>query len=300
MVTAAGTAHANRLPVLLIAGDTFTNRLPDPVLQQVEHFGDPTVTVSDAFKAVTRYWDRITHPAQVISSLPQAGAAMLDPADCGPAFLALPQDIQEVAFDYPEVFFEPRTWAIPRPRPDRRKLAEAVALLKTASNPVLIAGGGVRYSQAGNVVADFAVRRGIPIVETVAGKGAVTHYHPAHAGPIGIIGSSSANALAAEADVILAVGTRLQDFTTGSWTAFSPDARFILVNAARFDAVKHRALAVHGDALETVTELDAELGAWRVDPTHMARAQMRFKEWDALLEVHCRPRITLQCRPTRR
>ena len=284
MVTAAGTAHANRLPVLLIAGDTFANRLPDPVLQQVEHFGDPTVTANDAFKAVTRYWDRITHPAQILSSLPQAVAAMLDPADCGPAFLALPQDTQEVAFDYPEVFFEPRLWTIPRPRPDRQRLAEAAALLKTARKPLLIAGGGVRYSLAEGAVAEFAVKRGIPIVETIAGKGGVTHYHPAHAGPIGIIGSTSANALAAEADVILAVGTRLQDFTTGSWTAFSPGARFISINAARFDAVKHRALAVVGDALETVTELDAALGDWRADPGHMARARTLFKEWDALLD----------------
>ena len=284
MVTAAGTAHANRLPVLLIAGDTFANRLPDPVLQQVEHFGDPTVTANDAFKAVTRYWDRITHPAQILSSLPQAVAAMLDPADCGPAFLALPQDTQEVAFDYPEVFFEPRLWTIPRPRPDRQRLAEAAALLKTARKPLLIAGGGVRYSLAEGAVAEFAVKRGIPIVETIAGKGGVTHYHPAHAGPIGIIGSTSANALAAEADVILAVGTRLQDFTTGSWTAFSPGARFISINAARFDAVKHRALAVVGDALETVTELDAALGDWHADPGHMARARTLFKEWDALLD----------------
>ena len=284
MVTAAGTAHANRLPVLLIAGDTFANRLPDPVLQQVEHFGDPTVTANDAFKAVTRYWDRISHPAQILSSLPQAVAAMLDPADCGPAFLALPQDTQEVAFDYPEVFFEPRLWTIPRPRPDRQRLAEAAALLKTARKPLLIAGGGVRYSLAEGAVAEFAVKRGIPIVETIAGKGGVTHYHPAHAGPIGIIGSTSANALAAEADVILAVGTRLQDFTTGSWTAFSPGARFISINAARFDAVKHRALAVVGDALETVTELDAALGDWRADPGHMARARTLFKEWDALLD----------------
>ena len=284
MVTAAGTAHANRLPVLLIAGDTFANRLPDPVLQQVEHFGDPTVTANDAFKAVTRYWDRISHPAQILSSLPQAVAAMLDPADCGPAFLALPQDTQEVAFDYPEVFFEPRLWTIPRPRPDRQRLAEAAALLKTARKPLLIAGGGVRYSLAEGAVAEFAVKRGIPIVETIAGKGGVTHYHPAHAGPIGIIGSTSANALAAEADVILAVGTRLQDFTTGSWTAFSPGARFISINAARFDAVKHRALAVVGDALETVTELDAALGDWHADPGHMARARTLFKEWDALLD----------------
>ncbi|MGO9423344.1 3D-(3,5/4)-trihydroxycyclohexane-1,2-dione acylhydrolase (decyclizing), partial [Roseiarcus sp.] len=289
MVTAAGTALANRLPVLLLSGDTFTSRLPDPVLQQVEQFGDPTVTVNDAFKAVTRYWDRITHPAQIISSLPQAVATMLDPGDCGPAFIGLLQDIQEVAFDYPEAFFEERTWTIPRLRPDRRKVAEAVALLKTAKRPLLISGGGVRYSLAEEVVAAFAVKRGLPIVETIAGKGGVTHEHPAHAGPIGIVGSTSANALAAEADVILAVGTRLQDFTTGSWTAFSKDARFISINAARFDAVKHRALAVVGDALETVTELDAELGSWRVDPAHMTRAKALFKEWDALLDGHQAP-----------
>jgi len=285
MMTAAGTAHANRLPVLLLSGDTFTNRVPDPVLQQVEHFGDPTITVNDAFKAVVRYWDRITHPAQIISSLPQATATMLDPADCGPAFIALPQDIQEVAFDYPLSFFEERTWSIPRPRPDRRKLAEATALLKSAKKPILISGGGVRYSLAEKAVADFAVKHGIPIVETIAGKGGVTHYHPAHAGPIGIIGSTSANTLAGEADVVLAVGTRLQDFTTGSWTAFSPEARFIAINAAHFDAVKHRALAVVGDALETVSELDAELGSWRVDPAHLQRAKALFKEWDALVDA---------------
>jgi 3D-(3,5/4)-trihydroxycyclohexane-1,2-dione acylhydrolase (decyclizing) len=157
MVTAAGVAHSNRLPVLLISGDSFTNRLPDPVMQQVEHFGDPTVTVNDAFKAVTRYWDRITHPSQILSSLPQAVATMLDPADCGPAFLALPQDTQELAFDYPDVFFKERTWSIPRPRPDRRKLTDAAALLKSAKKPILISGGGVRYSLAEQVVADFAV-----------------------------------------------------------------------------------------------------------------------------------------------
>jgi 3D-(3,5/4)-trihydroxycyclohexane-1,2-dione acylhydrolase (decyclizing) len=289
MVTAAGVAHTNRLPVLLLAGDTFVNRRPDPVMQQVEHFGDPTINVNDVFKAVTRYWDRIVHPEQIISSLPRAVAMMLDPADCGPAFLALPQDIQEVAYDYPEVFFEPRTWAVPRPRSDRQKLVEAAALLKTAKKPILISGGGVRDSLAENVVAEFAVKRGIPIVGTLAGKGGLTHCHPAHAGPIGIIGSASANALAAEADVVLAIGTRLQDFTTGSWTAFSPDARFISINAARFDAVKHRALAAVGDALETVTELDAELGSWRVDPAHMARAKGLFKEWDALLDTHQAP-----------
>ena len=289
MVTAAGTAHANRLPVLLIAGDTFTNRLPDPVLQQVEHFGDPSVTVNDAFKAVTRYWDRITHPAQILQSLPQAVGAMLDPADCGPAFIALPQDTQELAFDYPVEFFEDRLWSIPRPRPDRKSVAEAAALLKTAKKPLIIAGGGVRYSGAEEAVAKFATERGIPVVETIAGKGGLTHYHPVHAGPIGIVGSTSANALAAEADVILAIGTRLQDFTTGSWTAFSRDARFISINAARFDALKHRALAVVGDALESVAELDAELGAWKAPGGHLPHAKKLFAEWDALLDDHQTP-----------
>ncbi|MDE3026837.1 MAG: 3D-(3,5/4)-trihydroxycyclohexane-1,2-dione acylhydrolase (decyclizing) [Paracoccaceae bacterium] len=286
MVTAAGTAHANRLPVLLIAGDTFNNRLPDPVLQQVEHYNNPTTTVNDAFKAVTRYWDRITHPAQIIQSLPQAIAGMLDPADCGPAFIGLPQDTQELAFDYPELFFEERLWSIPRPRADKSALTKAVTLLKTAKKPLIIAGGGVRYSGGEATLATFAAKRGIPVVETIAGKGGLTHYHPVHCGPIGIIGSTSANTLAEEADVVLAVGTRLQDFTTGSWTAFSQDAQFISINAARFDAIKHRALAVVGDALETVEELDGLLGAWTADAAHLPRAKALFKEWDALLDSH--------------
>ena len=284
MVTAAGTAHANRLPVLLISGDTFTNRLPDPVLQQVEHFGNPTLTVNDAFKAVTRYWDRITHPAQILQSLPQAIATMLDPADCGPAFIALPQDTQELGFDYPLAFFEEKVWTIPRPRPDRTALAEAAKLLKTARRPLIIAGGGVRYSGAEGAVADLAARCGIPVVETIAGKGGLTHYHPVHCGPVGIIGSTSANTLAAEADVILAIGTRLQDFTTGSWTAFAQEARFIGINAARFDAAKHRAIPVVGDALEVVSELTAALGDWQADAAHLPRAKALFQDWDALLD----------------
>ncbi|PAU74108.1 MULTISPECIES: 3D-(3,5/4)-trihydroxycyclohexane-1,2-dione acylhydrolase (decyclizing) [Halomonas] len=289
MVTAAGTAMANRLPVLLLAGDTFANRLPDPVLQQVEHFNNPTVTVNDSFKSVVRYWDRITHPEQVITSLPQALATMLDPADCGPVFIGLAQDTQEKAFDYPEAFFEPKVWSIPRPRPDRKVIEEAAALLKTAKNPLIISGGGVRYSLAENEVAAFAEKRGIPVVETIAGKGALTHDHPVLAGPIGIVGSTSANALAAEADVILAIGTRLQDFTTGSWTAFSKDAKFISVNAARWDATKHRAIAVVGDALETVAELDAALGDFAMPASYMAKAKGLFDEWNALLDEHQAP-----------
>ncbi len=289
MVTAAGLAHANRLPVLLLAGDVFANRRPDPVLQQVEHFGDPTLTVNDAFKAVTRYWDRITRPEQILGSLPQAIGTMLDPATCGPAFLALCQDVQGMAFDYPAAFFAPAFHAVPRPRPDRDALAEAVALLQGAKRPLIVAGGGVRYSLAEEALARFAEGRGIPVTETVAGKGTLTHEHPLHVGPIGIIGSTSANALAAEADVVLAIGTRLQDFTTGSWTVFAPDARILAINAARFDAAKHRALSLVGDARESVAELDAALGDWRADPAWKRKGEAEFARWNALLDARQKP-----------
>ncbi|MBA3323764.1 MAG: 3D-(3,5/4)-trihydroxycyclohexane-1,2-dione acylhydrolase (decyclizing) [Rhodobacteraceae bacterium] len=289
MVTAAGVAHANRLPVLLLAGDVFASRRPDPVLQQIEAFSDPTISVNDAFRPVTRYWDRITHPEQIISSLPQAVATMLDPADCGPAFLGLCQDTQEIAYRYPAAFFAPTLHTIPRPRPDRDRLAAAAAKLRAAKRPLIIAGGGVRYSLGEAAVAAFALDRGIPMAETIAGKGCVTHDHPAHVGPIGVIGSTSANALAAEADVILAIGTRLQDFTTGSWTAFAPDAEFVSINAARWDATKHRALAVVGDARETVAELDAALGDWKAYPAWTSRGPAEFARWNALVDDLQRP-----------
>jgi len=286
MVTAAGVAHTNRLPVLLLAGDVFASRTPDPVMQQVEHFNNPTTSVNDAFKAVTRYWDRITLPQQIISSMPQAIAAMLDPVDCGPAFIGLCQDTQEIAFDYPTAFFEPKVWFVPRPRADRRTLSDAAALLRAAKKPLIISGGGVRYSLAHDELADFANAHGIPVVETIAGKGTFGHHHPVHAGPIGIIGSTSANALAAEADVILAIGTRLQDFTTGSWTAFDRNAKFISVNTARWDATKHKALAVVGDARETLVELDSLLSDWSVPSHWMAKAKTLFAEWNVLLDKH--------------
>ena len=289
MVTAAGLAHSNRLPVLLLAGDTFANRRPDPVMQQVEHYGNPTITVNDSFKAVCRYWDRIALPEQIIGSLPQAVAAMLDPADCGPAFLSLCQDTQEVAYDYPEAFFVPTVWSIPRPRPDRERLAAAVELLKSAQKPLIISGGGTRYSLAEETVAQFALDRGIPIAETIAGKGAVAHGHPAHVGPIGILGSTSANALAAEADVVLAIGTRLMDFTTGSWTVFRHDAQIISINAARWDATKHRSLAVVGDARETVVELDAALGNWKAPASWTSNGRKLIAEWNELLGQYQKP-----------
>src|SRR5438105_5868353 len=201
MVTAAGVAHANRLPVLLLAGDTFANRIPDPVLQQVEHFGNPTTTVNDAFKAVTRYWDRISRPQQIISSLPQAVATMLDPGDCGPVFLALAQDVQAEAYDYPVEFFETKMHRVPRPRPDADALREAAKLLRHAKKPLIIAGGGVHYSLATEALAAFAEKHQVPVAETINGRAALVHEHPRNVGPIGVIGSSSANALAGEADV---------------------------------------------------------------------------------------------------
>lgn len=282
LVTAAATAMANRLPVLLLAGDTFVNRIPDPVLQQVEQFGDPSLTVNDAFKPVVRYWDRIVHPAQLIQSLPHAVATMLDPAECGPAFIGLPQDIQAQAFDWPEEFFEKRTHHVRRPRPDPMDVAAAVRILTGTSRPLIIAGGGVRYSLAESELLAFAEKHGVPVAETVAGKGSVPWDHPLSAGPIGVTGSTSANQLAAEADVVLAVGTRLQDFTTGSWTVFQhPDVQLVSINTARFDAVKHRATAMIGDARTTLAALGAGLGPWRAEAEWTGHATAVTSEWNS-------------------
>jgi 3D-(3,5/4)-trihydroxycyclohexane-1,2-dione acylhydrolase (decyclizing) len=290
MVTAAGVAHANRLPVLLLAGDTFVNRLPDPVLQQVENFANPGLTVNDAFRAVTRYWDRIVRPEQLLASLPQAVATLLDPADCGPAFIALPQDVQGEAFDYPAAFFEPRVHRVPRPRPDLEQLQAAAQLLRRARQPLLIAGGGVRYALADAELAAFAERHNIPVAETVAGRGLLLQRHPLNVGSIGVIGSASANALAAEADVVLAIGTRLQDFTTGSWSVFqNPEFRLIALNAARFDAHKHRALAVVGDAREGLRELSAGLGDWRAPDAWRRRAEQETAAWTRTVDQHSGP-----------
>ena len=263
MVTAAAVAHANRLPLLLLAGDTFHSRIPDPVLQQVEHFDGPSVTVNDAFRPVTRYWDRITSPAQVAQSLPLAIATLLDPADCGPAFLGLPQDVQAEAYDYPVRLFDPVVHELRRRRPDTRELTAAVAALRGARAPLIVAGGGVHYALAEARLRTFAEAHGVPVVETMAGKSSVLAEHPLYAGPIGVTGCPQANALAAQADVVLAVGTRLQDFTTGSWTVFgNEDLRIVGLNAARFDAAKHRSLPLVGDALEGLEALASALGGW--------------------------------------
>ncbi|QFI19822.1 3D-(3,5/4)-trihydroxycyclohexane-1,2-dione acylhydrolase (decyclizing) (plasmid) [Klebsiella aerogenes] len=283
LLTAAGVAHTSRLPMLMICGDSFARRHPDPVMQQVEHFNDPTQTVNDAFKAVSRYWDRITWPEQVVSSLPQAVATMLDPGDCGPAFIGVCQDVQEMAWDYPEEFFAPRLHEIPRPRPDRVLLARAAECLKKAKRPLIISGGGVRYSQAEAELEQFALARGIPVVETIAGKGAFSHDNPVQMGPIGILGSTSANALAAEADVVIAVGTRLMDFVTGSWTVFDHKAQFISLNAARFDAYKHSAIPLVCDAREGITELNGVLDNWKADDTWLEKGRREFAKWNELI-----------------
>ncbi|MBK6870030.1 MAG: 3D-(3,5/4)-trihydroxycyclohexane-1,2-dione acylhydrolase (decyclizing) [Kineosporiaceae bacterium] len=285
MVTAAGLAMANRLPLLLLPGDTFTGRGPDPVLQQVEHYGDPTTTANDAFRAVSRYFDRITKPEQLMSTLPQVARVLTDPADVGPVVLALPQDVQAEEFDYPLAMFATRVHKVPRPRADSWALGEAVEILRAAKRPLLVAGGGVRYSGAGQYLMELATVHGVPIVETPAGRTLVPHDHPLYGGALGIIGATSANTLAGEADVVLAVGTRLQDFTTASWTLFGPDTKLVHINTSRFDAVKHNAHAVVGDARETLVELKAALAGWVVDRSWTARAASEKASWDAQIDT---------------
>lgn len=274
MVTAAAAAMANRLPVLLLSGDTFASRIPDPVLQQVEHFGAPSTTVNDAFRAVTRYWDRIVHPAQVAQSLPLALETMLDPADCGPAFIGLPQDVQAAAYDYPVRLFERRVHQPRRQRPDAGEAAAAAEALRAARCPLVIAGGGVHYSLAEDELRLFVEAHGLPVVETVAGKSCLTADHPRLVGPIGVTGCDHANRLAAQADVVLCVGTRLQDFTTGSWTVFENEKLTLIgLNAARFDAGKHRALPVVADAREGLAEVGEHLAGWTADASWVAQAE---------------------------
>ncbi|AQU83938.1 MAG: 3D-(3,5/4)-trihydroxycyclohexane-1,2-dione acylhydrolase (decyclizing) [Halomonas sp.] len=280
MVTAAALAHANRLPILLLPGDTFATREPDPVLQQVEHFGDPTITVNDCFRPVSRYFDRINRPEQLLTSLPQAMATLLDPEHCGPATLALPQDVQTFAYDYPEVFFEPKVHRIRRPPPDAYELRQAVAALQQAKRPLIIAGGGVHYAAACEALAEFAKARGIPVAETQAGKGALADSHPWAVGAIGVTGSAAANQLAEQADVIFAIGTRLQDFTTGSRALFEGnDKTLIALNVGRFDSVKHQALPLTCDALIGLDQLDEALGDWRGSDEWREQIGTLKREW---------------------
>lgn len=289
LLTSAALAHANRLPVLMLCGDTFITRLPDPVLQQLEHFGNPALGVNDAFKAVSRFWDRITHPAQILQSLPAAFATMLDPADCGPAFIGLPQDVQGWTYDYPASFFAKRVHRIRSQAPDIAEIEEAAATLKAAKRPVIIAGGGVQYAGAVDALIDFATRHNIPVVETIAGRANLTQSHPLNIGPVGVTGSDSANIVAAQADVILALGTRLQDFTTGSWTAFAKDARIIGLNVGRHDAAKHLSLPVVGDAKLGLFALGEALSGYRAPDDWTMNAQTERAKWVAYTDTITTP-----------
>ena len=285
-VTAAGVAMANRLPLLLLPGDTFQSREPDPVLQQVEHFEAPSITVNDCLRAVSRYWDRIVVPSQVLSSLPQAIGVLLDPADCGPATIALPQDVQARAFDCPEEFFAPVVHRIRRQRPSRDQVLDAASVIKAAKQPLIVAGGGVHYSLAEAELAEFAHRHGIPVMETVAGKASLTVDDPSFAGPIGVFGERSAQEIAWNPDVVVAVGTRLQDFTTESGTVFkNPSTQLVSVNVGRYDAIKRGGIPVIGDARETLADLTEALGDWTAPAEWLAQAQESEREQNADLDA---------------
>lgn len=281
LVTAAAVAHLNRLPVLFLPGDVFASRRPDPVLQQVEDFEDPTVTANDCLKPVSRYWDRITRPEQIMTSLPAALNVLTDPALCGPVTLALPQDVQTMAFDYPEEFFAPRSRRVRRIAADEAELAAAVHALRQSETPLIVAGGGVHYSLACEALASFAEAHGVPVAETQAGKGALPWDHASAVGALGVTGSGAANGLAAEADVILALGTRLGDFTTASRSLFqNPSARLIQLNVAAFDAVKHGALPLVSDARRGLEALGDALGDWRAPAKWATRIKTSVGSWN--------------------
>jgi 3D-(3,5/4)-trihydroxycyclohexane-1,2-dione acylhydrolase (decyclizing) len=280
MVTAAGVAHVNRIPVLFVPGDVFAHRGPDPVLQQVEDFGDGTVTANDCFRPVSRYFDRITRPEQLLTALPRALRTMTDPADCGPVTLAFCQDVQAEAYDYPESFFTPKVWRIRRPMPDMVEVERVAALLRAAQRPVIVAGGGVHYSFATPQLIDFAEAHQIPVVETQAGKSALPWDHPLNFGPVGVTGASSANAVCAQADVVLGIGTRFQDFTTGSWALFKPDATLVSLNVNAYDAMKRGAEPLCGDAGVGIAALRAALRGW----TPPAPPQGLKEDWFALVD----------------
>ena len=290
LVTAAAVAHVNRIPVLLLPGDVFANRLPDPVLQQVEDFGDGTISANDCFRPVSRYFDRITRPEQIVPALNRALAVLTDPAECGPVTLALCQDVQAEAYDYPESFFAERLHRPRRQGPDAHELADAVAALKGARKPFVVCGGGVLYSEAEKELLAFCETRGIPISETQAGKSATPHDHPLHMGGVGVTGTGASNRLAEEADVVLAVGTRLSDFMTGSWALFqNPERKIIGLNVQPFDAAKHRGLPLVADARAGLAALDAALAGWKAPAAWTENATRGRTEWLATADRYLAP-----------
>jgi 3D-(3,5/4)-trihydroxycyclohexane-1,2-dione acylhydrolase (decyclizing) len=286
MVTAAAVAHVNRLPLLLLPGDVFANRIPDPVLQQIEDFGDGSLSANDCFKPVSRYFDRIMRPEQLIPALERTMQVFFDPSECGPVTLGLCQDVQAEAYDYPESFFEERVWTLRRTRPSLDELHSAAAILARAKKPLIVSGGGVLYSQATKALKDFAEKHGIPVCETQAGKSSLPHDHPLNMGSVGVTGTSAANDLAREADVILAIGTRLQDFTTGSWSLFQNDGKTVIgLNTQVVDAGKHRAMPLVCDALAGLTELSGAAGAYKSPKSWTDKAASGLVTWKAIADT---------------
>jgi len=281
MVTGAAGATVNRLPVLCLPGDIFARRNVAPVLQQLESPGSQDISVNDCFKPVSRYWDRINRPDQIITSLPEAMRVLTSPADTGAVTLALPQDVQAEAWEYPEVLFEKRLWHVPRNRPDVQALQQAVEWIRRSKRPMIVAGGGILYSEATETFQRFVEQTGIPVGETMAGKGSLRYDHPLNLGAVGVTGTSAANPVAREADLVIGIGTRYSDFTTASKTAFQdPEVRFININVAEFDAHKHSALPVLGDARATLDELAPALEGYGAEEAYREQAKQLHVAWE--------------------
>ncbi len=290
MVTAAAVAMSNRIPILFLPGDTFSSRIPDPVLQQVEHFNNPGITANDAFKPVTRYFDRITRPEQIISSLQQAVQVMLDPADCGPACISLSQDVQGEIYDYPEEFFKERIHTIRRAKPDDFQIKEAAQLIKKSKKPIIISGGGVFYSEATDELSTFAIKHNIPVTQTVMGYSTMKKDHSHYLGVVGGLGGRAANNFSKQTDMAIVIGTKLADFTTGSWANFeNSDFKLVSINTARFDANKHMAQAIVGDAKISLIELSLALGNWKADDNWYKKSRIELKEWESYVDKESGP-----------
>ena len=285
MLTGAALATINRLPVLLLASGTFATRASAPVLQELELPWAGDITVNDAFRPLSKFFDEVNRPEQLPAALLGAMRVLTDPAETGAVTISLPQDVQAEAFDWPVELFEDRVWYVPRPRPDQVRIAEAAAIIRSAKRPLIVAGGGVHYSRAEDALEEFCAATGIPVGEAQAGKGSLPHGHPQQMGAIGSTGTTAANALAADADVVIGIGTRYTDFTTASRTAFQGNGvRFVNINITGFDAGKHSGYAVVGDAREALTALFGELDGWSVSGAYRKRQAKLWREWDALVE----------------
>src|SRR6202453_2975801 len=297
MITGAATASVNRLPVLLLPGDIFARRNVAPVLQQLESSATQDISVNDCFKPVSRYWDRIERPEQLLTSLPEAMRVLTSPAETGAVTIAFPQDVQAEAFDFPEKFFAKKVWLIPRNRCDHDLLRRAAQWIRAAKKPLIVVGGGVLYSQASDALAQFAQATGIPVCETQGGKGSLPFDHPQQLGAVGVPGTPGANIAAREADLILGVGPRYSDFTSASKTAFqNPAVRFININAEEFDAYKHAALPLTGDARLTIAELQQTVGNFGIAESYRVQINEFRARWEIevgrIYGIHQAPPIT--------